>query len=555
MSITDLQMLFKFIGGLGMFLYGMNAMADGLQKSAGHRMQQLLGALTKNRLMGVILGAGITAIIQSSSATTVMVVGFVNAGIMNLGQAVGIIMGANIGTTVTSWIVSMSEWGEMLKPEFFAPALVGVGAVMTLFCKNSKKKQVGEILVGFGVLFIGLTFMSASITPYRDAPIFAQAFTVLGRNPFLGILAGAAVTGIIQSSSASVGILQTLAMNGVVTTGAAIYITLGQNIGTCLTAMLSSAGANRTAKRAAAIHLTFNTLGAVIFGVAMYALSLLRPAMAGSEINSVQISMFHTIFNVTNTLLLYPFAGQLVKISGLLVKDGEAEKEAGEERGEIETAFRHLDQRIFESPVFAIEVAQMETVHMGQIALNNIRLATNAILSRDKEKAKEVYGNEKDIDKMEELLTGYLIKVNNLSLTEHQKLQVNNLFYSISDIERVGDHCENLAEQADYMAEHNVSFSDTGNEDLSAISEKVVKSFTHAIAARQTGDMDDVRKVSQYEDDVDMLEEELRDKHIERLSSGQCDPSSGVVFLDIISNLERISDHAYNLAGYVKDEI
>ena len=265
--------------------------------------------------------------------------------------------------------------------------------------------------------------------------------------------------------------------------------------------------------------------------------------------------MFHTIFNVTNPLLLYPFAGQLVKISGLLVKDGEAEKEAGEERGEIETAFRHLDQRIFESPVFAIEVAQMETVHMGQIALNNIRLATNAILSRDKEKAKEVYGNEKDIDKMEELLTGYLIKVNNLSLTEHQKLQVNNLFYSISDIERVGDHCENLAEQADYMAEHNVSFSDTGNEDLSAISEKVVKSFTHAIAARQTGDMDDVRKVIQYEDDVDMLEEELRDKHIERLSSGQCDPSSGVVFLDIISNLERISDHAYNLAGYVKDEI
>lgn len=377
----------------------------------------------------------------------------------------------------------------------------------------------------------------------------------MGRNPILGIITGALVTALLQSSTASVGILQTLAMNGVVTTGAAIYITLGQNIGTCLTAMLSSAGANRTAKRAAAIHLTFNTLGAVIFGVAMYALSLLRPAMAGSEINSVQISMFHTIFNVTNTLLLYPFAGQLVKISGLLVKDGEAEKEAGEERGEIETAFRHLDQRIFESPVFAIEVAQMETVHMGQIALNNIRLATNAILSRDKEKAKEVYGNEKDIDKMEELLTGYLIKVNNLSLTEHQKLQVNNLFYSISDIERVGDHCENLAEQADYMAEHNVSFSDTGNEDLSAISEKVVKSFTHAIAARQTGDMDDVRKVSQYEDDVDMLEEELRDKHIERLSSGQCDPSSGVVFLDIISNLERISDHAYNLAGYVKDEI
>ena len=558
MSINDVSNLFTFAGGLGMFLYGMRIMGDGMQKTAGSKMNHFLGMVTNNRLLGVALGALITAILHSSAATTVMVVGFVNAGILNLTQAVGVIMGANIGTTITAWMVSLNQLGDaftVLQPEFFAPLCIGIGTFLIVFSKRQKNNLIGEIVIGVGLLFVGLEFMSNAINPYTDAPIFAKAFAVMGRNPILGIITGALVTALLQSSTASVGILQTLAMNGVVTTGAAIYITLGQNIGTCLTAMLSSAGANRTAKRAAAIHLTFNTLGAVIFGVAMYALSLLRPAMAGSEINSVQISMFHTIFNVTNTLLLYPFAGQLVKISGLLVKDGEAEKEAGEERGEIETAFRHLDQRIFESPVFAIEVAQMETVHMGQIALNNIRLATNAILSRDKEKAKEVYGNEKDIDKMEELLTGYLIKVNNLSLTEHQKLQVNNLFYSISDIERVGDHCENLAEQADYMAEHNVSFSDTGNEDLSAISEKVVKSFTHAIAARQTGDMDDVRKVSQYEDDVDMLEEELRDKHIERLSSGQCDPSSGVVFLDIISNLERISDHAYNLAGYVKDEI
>ena len=558
MSINDVSNLFTFAGGLGMFLYGMRIMGDGMQKTAGSKMNHFLGMVTNNRLLGVALGALITAILHSSAATTVMVVGFVNAGILNLTQAVGVIMGANIGTTITAWMVSLNQLVDaftVLQPAFFAPLCIGIGTFLIVFSKRQKNNLIGEIVIGVGLLFVGLEFMSNAINPYTDAPIFAKAFAVMGRNPILGIITGALVTALLQSSTASVGILQTLAMNGVVTTGAAIYITLGQNIGTCLTAMLSSAGANRTAKRAAAIHLTFNTLGAVIFGVAMYALSLLRPAMAGSEINSVQISMFHTIFNVTNTLLLYPFAGQLVKISGLLVKDGEAEKEAGEERGEIETAFRHLDQRIFESPVFAIEVAQMETVHMGQIALNNIRLATNAILSRDKEKAKEVYGNEKDIDKMEELLTGYLIKVNNLSLTEHQKLQVNNLFYSISDIERVGDHCENLAEQADYMAEHNVSFSDTGNEDLSAISEKVVKSFTHAIAARQTGDMDDVRKVSQYEDDVDMLEEELRDKHIERLSSGQCDPSSGVVFLDIISNLERISDHAYNLAGYVKDEI
>ena len=240
MSITEVQMLFKFIGGLGMFLYGMNSMADGLQKSAGHKMQQLLGALTKNRLMAVLLGTGITAIIQSSSATTVMVVGFVNAGIMTLQQAVGIIMGANIGTTVTSWLVSMNEWGEMMKPEFFAPALVGVGAVISLFAKSEKKKDLGEILVGFGVLFIGLSFMSSSIAPYRSSPFFSTAFSVMGRNPLLGILAGLIVTGIIQSSSASVGILQTLAINGIVNWQSAIFITLGQNIGTCVTALISS---------------------------------------------------------------------------------------------------------------------------------------------------------------------------------------------------------------------------------------------------------------------------------------------------------------------------
>ena len=260
MSIADIEMLFKFVGGLGMFLYGMHVMADGLQKSAGGRMKQLLGILTNHRILGVLVGALVTAVIQSSSATTVMVVGFVNAGIISLTQAVGVIMGANIGTTITAWVVSMSEWGEMLKPEFFAPLLIGLGAFIVLFSSKERLRQVGEILVGFGVLFIGLSFMTASITPYKDAPIFATAFQVLGKNPVLGILTGAVVTAIIQSSSASVGILQTLALNGVVSWNSAIYITLGQNIGTCVTALLSSAGANRTAKRAAVIHLLFLSL-------------------------------------------------------------------------------------------------------------------------------------------------------------------------------------------------------------------------------------------------------------------------------------------------------
>ena len=559
MSVSDVSNLFGFAGGLGMFLYGMRIMGDGMQKTAGSKMSHFLGMVTNNRFLGVVLGALITAILHSSAATTVMVVGFVNAGILNLTQAVGVIMGANIGTTITAWMVSLNQLGDafsVLQPSFFAPLCIGIGSFMIVFSKKQNMNLIGEIVSGVGLLFVGLEFMSGSIAPYTDAPIFAQAFAIMGRNPILGILTGALVTAVIQSSTASVGILQTLAMNGIVTTGAAIYITLGQNIGTCLTAMLSSAGANRTAKRAAAIHLSFNTMGAVIFGIGMFALSMLRPEAASAHISSVQISMFHTIFNVTNTLLLYPFANQLVKISGLIVKDKEdgSEAEVGN-AGETTQALRHLDQRIFESPMFAIEVAQMETVHMGQIALNNIRLASEAIENRDPETIEKVYKNEKDIDRMEELLTGYLIKVNNLSLTERQKLLVNNLFYSITDIERVGDHCENLAEQAEYMAQHGISFSETGSCDLRAISEKAVKSFTHAVAARQTGDMDDVRKVSQYEDDVDMLEEELRDKHIERLSRGECQPSSGVVFLDIISNLERISDHAYNLAGYVKDEM
>ena len=559
MSVSDVSNLFGFAGGLGMFLYGMRIMGDGMQKTAGSKMSHFLGMVTNNRFLGVVLGALITAILHSSAATTVMVVGFVNAGILNLTQAVGVIMGANIGTTITAWMVSLNQLGDafsVLQPSFFAPLCIGLGSFMIVCSKQQNLNLIGEIVSGVGLLFVGLEFMSGSIAPYTDAPIFAQAFAIMGRNPILGILTGALVTAVIQSSTASVGILQTLAMNGIVTTGAAIYITLGQNIGTCLTAMLSSAGANRTAKRAAAIHLTFNTMGAVIFGIGMFALSMLRPEAASAHISSVQISMFHTIFNVMNTLLLYPFANQLVKISGLIVKDKEdgSEAEAGN-AGETTQALRHLDQRIFESPMFAIEVAQLETVHMGQIALNNIRLASEAIENRDPETIEKVYKNEKDIDRMEELLTGYLIKVNNLSLTERQKLLVNNLFYSITDIERVGDHCENLAEQAEYMAQHGISFSETGSCDLRAISEKAVKSFTHAVAARQTGDMDDVRKVSQYEDDVDMLEEELRDKHIERLSRGECQPSSGVVFLDIISNLERISDHAYNLAGYVKDEM
>lgn len=555
MSISDISNVFGFLGGLGMFLYGMNIMADGMQKTAGGKMKSFLGMLTNNRLLAVALGALITAIIQSSGATTVMVVGFVSAGVLNLTQAVGVIMGANIGTTITAWIVSMSQLGdafEVMKPGFYAPLLMGIGALLIVFCSSQKKKTVGEILIGLGLLFTGLDYMSGSIKPYTDAPIFAQAFTLLGGNPLLGMTIGMLVTALLQSSSASVGILQTLAMNGIVTTNAAIYITLGQNIGSCVTAMLSSMGGSRTAKRAAVMHLTFNVIGAIVFGTVGFIFFSLRPAFAASNIDAVQISMFHTVFNLTMTTLLFPFAEVLVKISGVIVKEKE---EAVSEDEESAATLKHLDERIFESPAFAVETAALEVVHMGQITLENVKRALDAVLTGNLEEVGEVYKTEKTINNMEKMLTEYLIKINNLSLTEQQNRVVNNLFYSISDIERIGDHAENLAEQATYIVEHKLDFSETGKADLESISASVLKSFQYAIDARQNGNMDSVRKVSQYEDDVDNQEEELREKHIERLSSGECVPSAGVVFLDIISNLERVSDHAYNLAGYVKDEL
>ncbi len=559
MSVSDVSNMFGFLGGLGMFLYGMNIMADGMQKTAGGKMRSFLGMLTNNRVLAIALGALITAIIQSSGATTVMVVGFVSAGVLNLSQAVGVIMGANIGTTITAWIVSMSQLGdafEVMKPGFYAPAIIGIGALLLVFTKSQRKKTVGEICIGLGLLFIGLDFMSGSINPYTDAPIFAQAFALLGGNPLLGMIIGAVVTALLQSSSASVGILQTLAMNGVVTTNAAIYITLGQNIGSCVTAMLSSMGGSRTAKRAAVMHLTFNVIGAVLVGTLGFVLFAMRPDFAASNINAVQISIFHTIFNLAMTALLFPFADVLVKISGIVVKE-KSEEEIPETVGDEETAvaYKHLDERIFESPAFAVETAALEVVHMGQITLDNVKLALESLLTGDTAEVEKVYKTELTINNMEKMLTDYLIKVDNLSLTEQQKKVVNNLFYSISDLERIGDHAENLAEQAEYMVARGLDFSDTGNEDLRAIGGSVVKALEHAIGARQKRSMDDIRKVSQYEDEVDSQEEELREKHIERLSSGQCKTSAGVVFLDILSNLERISDHAYNLAGYVKNEL
>lgn len=542
-----------------MFLYGMHSMSDGIQKSAGKNMQKLLGILTNNRLMGVLVGALVTAIIQSSGATTVMVVGFVNAGIMTLSQAVGIIMGANIGTCITSWIVSLGQLGDSFKaisPSLYAPLLVGVGALFIMFAKKQKKKIAGEIVIGLGLLFIGLDFMKNAASSYTDLPIFTKAFTMFGDNPLLGIGIGVIVTAIMQSSSASVGVLQTLAaMGGVVTTGSAVYISLGSHIGSCVTALLSSMGASRNAKRAAMIHLSFNVIGVAIFGTIAYLIFTMMPQYRYAGINSVGISIFHTSFSVACTILMFGFADKLVALSGILVKERRDTAVAAAESEEKRT-LRHLDKRILETPSFAVENAILEVVHMGKITFENMTRSFEAVIDYDEEKVAKVYETEKVINNMEKLITGYLVQISNLSLNEEQHNIINNLFYSVSDIERVGDHTENIAELIDTKGgEHEpIQFSDEAMEEMKGIMGMVSKSFEYSIMAREKESVEDAVQVGRYEDQVDSMEEELREKHIERLSKQLCVPENGVIFLDIISNLERISDHAYNLAGYVISE-
>lgn len=552
MTFDDFSMMFQFVGGLGMFLYGMQMMATGLQKTAGDKMKHLLGVLTNNRFMGILVGALITAIIQSSGATTVMVIGFVNAGLMNLFQTVGVIMGANIGTTITAWIVSAGQLGDaftVMKPSFYAPLMIGIGAMLVMFAKKEKKKNIGEILISLGLLFVGLDWMSGAIKPYTDAPIFAQAFALLGSNPFLGVLVGAIVTAVMQSSSASVGVLQTLAMNGVVTTNAAVYICLGSNIGSCYTALLSSIGASKNSKRAAIINLLFNCFGVLIFALIGFGIFTVNKRIANATIDSVQISIFHTIFNVVNTIIMFPIANLLVKVSCIIVKEGMVENESSELSLE-----NHLDDRIMKTPSFAIEATLKEINEMGILAYENTRLSINAAMYGDYEDIQKVYENEKKINKYEKSIASYLVKINNLSLNDLQHKTVKNLLYTINDLERVGDHAKNIAEFAETMKNDNLKFSDKVIGELARMNEKVLQSLNASLEARKSGNTDLIKDVLKYEDEVDLIEQDIRERYISRLLDEECNIESGVLFMDIIGNLERVSDHAFNIAGYLKDE-
>ena len=553
--LDNITNLFLFIGGLGMFLYGMHVMAEGTQKSVGSKMKDFLGMLTSNRLKAVLVGTLITGIIQSSGATTVMVVGFVSAGLMTLSQAVGVIMGANIGTTVTAWIVSLSKIGDSMKflnPEFYAPVLIGIGAGIIMFSKSDTKKNRAEIIIGFGLLFQGLKFMSESVAPYTDAPIFATVFTTLGTNPFLGILAGAVVTALLQSSSVSVGILQMLAGNGLIMTNAAIFITLGENIGSCVTAMLSSIGGSRDARRAAVIHLSFNMIGALLFTVISILLFALKPTLAHYHISPVQISMFHTGFKLTMTVLLFPFGEQLVKLSGMLVPEKQALLTGEKKEEELVT---HLDPRIFEQPAIAVAALSNAVATMGKLTLRNVERACEVCFTQDEAVIAEIFETEKKINAMNRELSEYLIKANTLPVNDHQRLVVADLFNTLTDLERSGDHAENVAKEVQLLMTRQLTLSETGKKDLRDMTDAVQEAFRCAVKAREERSVTSARKVSACEDLVDSLRDEQKERHMDRLSRGECKPEAGLVFIEIIDNLERISDHAQNMAEYIMNEI
>lgn len=543
------SIVIPFIGGLAMFIYGMNIMADGLQHAAGSKMKKILEVLTQNKLMGIALGALVTAIIQSSSATTVMVVGFVNAGLMNLTQAISVIMGANIGTTITGWLVSAGEWAKMFSPATLAPIAVMVGVIITLVGKRQQSKDVAGIIIGFGILFIGMNTMSDAVYPLRESEVFRTAFVSMGSNPFLGILVGAGVTAIIQSSSASQGILLSLASAGLVPTNAAVFIIMGQNIGTCVTAILSSVGASKNAKCVGTMHLTFNIAGTIIFSIlAMFLFARLDPSYGEGIINMTQISFIHTVFNVGTTVILMPFSGYIIKfamkVNGLKAVETKSD----------EAELVHLDKRMMSTPSVAVEGAKLETIRMGRIARENLSLALSTLSDHDEEKMADVKQREFVIDKLCDSISKYLIDLCMLHLSDKDNEMVTSLLNTVSDMERVGDHAENIVELAEEMRQEGISFSDTALEELNEMSTTTLGAYDNAVKALELDDITYAVKTSFLEDQVDAMEKKLRAGHIERLSNAECSVNAGIHFIDLLGNLERVSDHAMNIAQVVLNE-
>ena len=546
--MMDIFNLLTMIGGLCLFLFGMNLMGQALERRAGGSLRTILGKMTGKVMTGFLTGLGVTAIIQSSSATTVMVVGFVNSGLMTLRQAINVIMGANVGTTVTAWLLSLggidssSVWVRLLKPSSFTPVLALIGIVLYLFCKKAKKKDTGTILLGFATLMFGMETMSGAVAGLKDVPAFTNLFLAF-KNPVLGVLAGAVLTGIIQSSSASVGILQALTVTGSVSYAAAIPIIMGQNIGTCVTAMISSVGTNKNAKRAAVVHLMFNVIGvAVLLTVFCIVKAAFHPALFDESATMYGIAVAHSAFNILCTAMLLPAGGWLEKLATRMVPDGKQREKTVE-----------LDERLLATPSLALERSRAVAVEMAD---RSVRALKNALLCVEKYSpalAQSIQEDESACDHYEDVLGTYLVKLSAQKLGENESEEATELLKTIGDFERISDHAVNLLESAEELREKKLTFSPAARAEFGTLSAAIDEILELSLDAFATGDVALAARVEPLEQVIDTLKEQMRTRHILRMQQGNCSIEAGFVWSDLLTNLERTSDHCSNIAGCVID--
>lgn len=542
MSIINIIMLF---GGLAFFLYGMNVMSSGLEKMAGGKLESALSKMTDNLFKSMLLGAGITIAIQSSSALTVMLVGLVNSGIMKLGQTIGVIMGSNIGTTLTAWITSLAGiesdnvWMSLLKPANFSLVFAFIGIILIMLSKKEKSKDTGCILVGFAVLMYGMKLMGDAMEPLSEMPEF-QEILVAFNNPILGVLVGAAFTGIIQSSAASVAILQSFAMTGSVTYGMAIPIIMGQNIGTCVTALISSIGVSKNAKKVSVVHISFNIIGTVVCLSVFYLVdTFVNFAFVDAPINAAGIALVHSIFNVVTTVILMPFCKQLEKIANFIIK---------EDKSERESTLDVLDDRLYAMPAFAISKCTAITTEMAQLANDNINRAIALMKNYDQKIVDKIIETEELIDNYEDKLGNYLIKLSNANLTEDENWQVTKLLHTIGDFERIGDHAINLLDTAKELHDKNISFSAETSREIDVITEALSEILYLTTEAFSEGDIERAKLVEPLEEVIDELVLQARAKHTKRIQHGNSPMVLGFILTDLLTNYERVSDHCSNVA-------
>ena len=547
------NILVSMLGGLALFLYGMSLLGSGLEKASGGRLEKTLEKMSNNLFKSILLGAVVTGAIQSSSATTVIVVGLVNARILSLKQAIGVIMGANIGTTITAHIIRLTDLQSssfilsLLKPETWAPVVSIIGIILFMSSKKHSKKDLGQILLGFGILFTGLFAMSDAVEPLKDLPQFAQLFQAF-TNPVLGVLAGAIVTAIVQSSSASIGILQALTVTGQITYASAIPIILGQNIGTCITPIMASIGASKNAKRSAAVHLSFNIIGTLVFLVGIYAWqALIGFGFWNNPMNSGDIANFHTVFNLTVTALLIPFAGLLEKLACSLVRDDPSEDDTV-------SIGADLDERLFVSPGLALQHAGSCIAEMGRLAQKNLKRVVALFDNYDLKQVEKIKERENVLDRLEDRVNSYLIQLSEREITDTESRRVSMLMQVQSEFERVGDYAINIMECAERLFESDIKFSPIARSEIEVISAAVYEAMEQAINAFAKNDMNLANSIEPLEEIIDAVEETLKERHIDRLKNGQCSVDAAFPFVESLANYERIADHCANVGMYLISE-